>query len=488
MKQQPLESLSSSTAALARDARQSRFAIKLYYGMGAIAYGVKDNGFSYFLLLYYNQVLGLPAAWVGAAIMTALFVDAISDPIVGYASDNLHSGWGRRHPFMYASALPVSLCYFLLWNPPAALKGGALFAYLLALAILVRITITFYEIPSSALVSELTDHYDERTSMLSYRFFFGWWGGLSMAVGAYFIFLRPTAKYPVGQLNLIGWHHYGTAAAIIMFVAIVLSTAGLHPQIPYLQQPPPKRPFDALRVARELKETLGNRSFLVLFMSAIFGAAAAGVATSLNIYFGTYFWELKPNQLGIIALGPFISAAVALLVAPVISSRIGKKRGAMWVFGMAAVWGPLSIFLRLIGLMPANGSRALLPTLFMFAVVEVTLIVTASILIASMVADVVEDSQLQTGRRSEGVFFAARAFIMKAVQGLGVLAATMLLAAIGFPQNAKPGHVNPHVIFNLGLVYVPVLLVLYLISLAFISGYRISRATHEENVRKLSAS
>jgi Na+/melibiose symporter-like transporter len=382
----------------------------------------------------------------------------------------------------------VSLAYFLLWNPPASLKGGGLFAYLLGLAIVVRITITFYEIPSSALVSELTDHYDERTSMLSYRFFFGWWGGLTMAVAAYFVFLRATAKYPVGQLNLVGWHHYGTAAAIIMFFAIVLSTMGLHPQIPYLQQPPPKQRFSTRRIARELIETLSNRSFLVLFMSAIFSAAGAGVSTSLNIYFGTYFWELKPAQLGIIALGPFISSAVALGLAPLISTRMGKKRGAVTIFALAAICGPMPIALRLAGVMPPNGSRALLPTLFMFTVIEVTLIVTASILIASMVADIVEDSQLQTGRRSEGVFFAARAFIMKSVQGLGVLAATMLLAAIGFPQNAKPGHVDARVIFHLGLVYVPVLLVLYVISIAFISGYRISRETHEENLRKLSAS
>src|SRR5579862_237111 len=312
---------------------QSRTAVKLYYGMGAIAYGVKDNGFSYFLLLYYNQVMGLPAAWVGAAIMLALMVDAISDPLIGYASDNLHSKWGRRHPFMYLSALPVSLTYFMLWNPPASLKGQALFAYLVVMAIIVRITITLYEIPSSALVSELTDHYDERTSMLGYRFFFGWWGGLTMAVGAYFVFLRPTAQYPVGQLNMIGWNHYGATAAILMFLAIVISSAGLHPQIPYLQQPPPKRPFErGRRVVRELRETLSNHAFLVLFVSAIFSAAGAGVSTSLNIYFGTYFWELKPNQLGIIALGPFLSSAVALALAPVISMRIGKKLGAIWTF------------------------------------------------------------------------------------------------------------------------------------------------------------
>jgi glycoside/pentoside/hexuronide:cation symporter, GPH family len=431
-------------------------------------------------------VLGLPATWVGSAIMIALTVDAISDPMVGYSSDNLHSRWGRRHPFMYASALPVGLAYLLLWNPPSPLKQETLFAYLLVMAIIVRITIVLYEIPSSALVAELTDRYDERTSLLSYRYFFGWWGGLTMAVSAYFVFLRPPAEYPIGQLNPIGWHHYGTVAAIVILTVILVSSVGLHPQIPYLKQPPPKRPFNLYRVARELKDTLSNHSFLMLFISAIFGAAAAGVDSSLSIYFGTYFWELTPSQLGIITLGPFISSAVALFAAPAISASAGKKHGAIWIFGMAIVCGPLPIAGRLVGVMPANGSPELLPILFVFTVLEVTLIITGSILLASMVADVVEDSQLQTGRRSEGVFFATRSFIAKAVSGIGVLAATMLLTTIGFPQHAKPGRVNPHVIFNMGLVYVSLLLVLYLISLAFICGYRISRDTHEENLRKLT--
>ena len=117
---------------------------KLYYGFGSVAYGVKDNGFAYFLLLYYNQVLGLPASWVGAAIMVALVIDAISDPVVGYVSDNLHSRWGRRHPFMYAAAAPVAISFHLLWNPPQGLTQVGLFAYLLTIAVLVRTFITFY--------------------------------------------------------------------------------------------------------------------------------------------------------------------------------------------------------------------------------------------------------------------------------------------------------------------------------------------------------
>ena len=85
---------------------------KISYGAGAVAFGVKDNGFSYFLLLFYSQVIGIDARLVGLALTISLFVDAFMDPIVGYWSDNLRSRWGRRHPFMYAAALPITAAYF----------------------------------------------------------------------------------------------------------------------------------------------------------------------------------------------------------------------------------------------------------------------------------------------------------------------------------------------------------------------------------------
>ncbi len=77
---------------------------KLYYGFGAVAFGVKQNGFAFFLLMYYNQVLGLPEKWVGLAIMVALLADAISDPIVGSLSDRRHSRWGRVTAFRISRA------------------------------------------------------------------------------------------------------------------------------------------------------------------------------------------------------------------------------------------------------------------------------------------------------------------------------------------------------------------------------------------------
>lgn len=458
---------------------------KLLYGIGSVAYGVKDNAFSFFLLLYYNQVLGLPAQWVGAAILLALAVDAISDPIVGYISDNLHSRWGRRHPFMYASALPVAVSFYLLWNPPAGLSQQGLLAYLAVMAVLVRTFITLYEIPSSSLAAELTDDYDERTSMLGFRYFFGWWGGLGMAVLTYSVLLQPTEQHPVALLNPVAWQNYGAIAAAIMFVTVMISTLGTHKHIPYLHKPPQQQRWNTRRTLRELQETLSNRSFLVLFVSALFGAMAAGISTSLNVYFNTYFWELSEKQMGTIAMGPFLSSTVALLVAPMLSRRRGKKQAAMLIYAMAIAFAPLPILGRLLGYMPANGTPALLPVLVGFVIIEVGLIVTASILMASMVADTVEESQLRTGRRSEGVFFAARSFIQKSVHGIGVMIATAVLSYVGFPQNAQPGQVDPTVIASLGWTYVPLLVTVYLFSLGFISAYGISRDKHEENVAAL---
>ena len=138
---------------------------KVSYGFGAVAFGVKDNGFSYFLLIFYSQVIGMDARLVGIALFLSMCVDAFFDPILGYWSDNLRSKWGRRHPFMYAAAVPIAATYFLLWSPPQGWEDFHLFLYLLGLSIVVRMLISIYEIPSTALAPELTDDYDERSSL-----------------------------------------------------------------------------------------------------------------------------------------------------------------------------------------------------------------------------------------------------------------------------------------------------------------------------------
>ena len=98
----------------------------------------------------------------------------------------------------------------------------------------------------------------------------------------------------------------------------------------------------------------------------------------------------------------------------------------------------------------------------------------------------VEDSELKTGRRSEGLFFAGASFLQKAVSGLGLFASGFCCGWWAFPTHATPGQVDPQIVRNLVLVYLPALLLLYGTAMLIISRFPISREDHEENLRRLA--
>lgn len=456
---------------------------KLFYGFGAVANGAKSNGFNYLLLFFYSQVIGLPPQWVSVGILIALLFDAVSDPVCGYISDHLHSRWGRRHPLMYLSGVPVALAYYFLWSPPE-LEPRAMWIYFVAMAVLIRTLITFYEIPATALAAELTQDYDQRTQFMSFRFFFGWWGGLTMAVLVYLFFLPESLG---GLQYRAGWSNYGLTASILIFVSIYVSALGTHRHIPYLKQPPVQTHVGWRHRARELKETLSNRSFQVLFVSALFTAMAAGLATSLSIYFTRHFWEFTSTQIGYMQLPYFLSAGIALMCAPMISKRLGKKRAAILITTTSVLMSPMPYILRMLGLFPENGSPVLYPLVMAFNTVEVTLIIMSSTLIAAMIADVVEDSEVTTGRRAEGLFFAANSFAQKAVNGLGVIVAGQILAYVHFPLQARLGEVPQQTLFDLAKAYIPALWGFYGAAILLMVFYRISRTTHADNLAKIAA-
>jgi Na+/melibiose symporter-like transporter len=412
-------------------------------------------------------------------------VDAFLDPIVGQISDNLRTRWGRRHPFMYASALPVAVSYLLLWNPPHW-SQHALFLYLLVVAIIVRTFITFYEIPSAALAPELSEDYDQRTSFVAFRVFFGWFGGLGMLMLAYTVFLTPDATHKVGQLNETGYSRYGITAAVVMFAVILISAAGTHKFIPNFREAP-KRQVSILQYAREMFASLANRAFLVLMVAGVLFQLATGLVYALNIYLATYLWQLSNIQISILTLATFLSVILAFAAALPLSKRLGKKAAAIILFMSGVVISSVPLALRLLDLFAANGSLWLMPLLFGFSTIGGALAIGSSILLISMLADVVEDSELKTGRRSEGLFFAGSSFMQKAASGLGVFASGLLLSAAHFPAHAIPGHVDPAIIRHFALIYLPATAITYLIATALIGFYPITRQGHAENLRRLAA-
>ena len=173
--------------------------LKLVQGFGAVAFGVKDNGFSFFLLIFYNQVLGMDAGLVSLALLIALLVDAVVDPVLGNLSDRTYTRWGRRLPWLYAAPIPLAFAWVMLWSPPAG-EAPSFFG-LVGIAIMVRLLLSACEVPSVSLVPEITDDYDERTTLFRYRALGGWIGGLGMMVLAYTVFMPG----PDGMLQREGY-------------------------------------------------------------------------------------------------------------------------------------------------------------------------------------------------------------------------------------------------------------------------------------------
>nr|WP_070960011.1 MFS transporter [Hyphomonas sp. Mor2] len=459
---------------------------RIAYGVGGAAGGIKNNGFDYVLLLFYSQVLGLPGLWVAAAIWIALIVDAVSDPVVGYWSDNLRSSMGRRHPFLYAAALPAAVAYFFVWNPPAGLEGQPLFAWLLTLTIIVRVGYTLFEVPSLSLSAELSQDYDVRTSLMSFRYFFAWVGGLTVQVMLFAVFLQPSEGDPQGFFHLPGWNLYGLVGASCILVAILITAFGTHHRIPHLKSPPPERDLTIGKIFGEIWETLSNPSFRALFVATLFGLLATGISATLNQYINGFFWNFTGDQIAVLTFAVYLSAIMALALAPLAGRIWGKKRAAIAIGIMAFTLAPAPVFARLLGLLPANGTPELFYIILVITVFDIALIIAYQMLAASMVTDIVEESELQTGRRSEGTFFAGITFIRKLSQGVGVMTASLILAFAAIAPGVRPEEASGDSVARLGFGYAATLLTVWMLMLLAISFYKISREDHAKNLAMLA--
>ena len=454
--------------------------LKVMHGLGSVAYGVKDNGFSVFLLIFYNQVLGIDAGVVGTVIMAALIFDAFADPIIGELSDRTQSKWGRRLPWLYTAAIPLGIIWLLLWHPPEMGQTGTII-WLFCTAVLARSLVAMCEVPSIALVPELTADYDERTRLMRYRFLFGWAGGLLMLIFAYGIFFTGEK----GVSDPVGYDAYSVWGALMMTGAVLISALGQHRHVAK-QSPPAPRGVGLGHAFAEAKVTLSNRAFLWLVSAAVFGLINQGLTFALTNYQLGFLWQLKQMEMLYYALILFTTVIVAFIIVPPLSARLGKKNAAILLAMISMTFTAGLYGSWLLDLVPGAPNDPSI--LFMFALVAMTnsAAVGMMMLTSSMMADVVEASQQETGRRSEGLFFAGYFFMQKCAVGIGTFAAGMILTFADFPQNAVPGRVDVTVLDGLALYYMGTVLVLGIIGVLVLRHFPISRESHNERLRVLN--
>ena len=484
------------------------------FGFGAVPPSIKGDLLNNYLFYYYNMVLGLGASWVAAASALALIVDGVVDPYIGWRSDRCVSPLGRRHPFIFASLLPSVISYYALLSLKVGTTQFSLFCQLFILLCFLRISWALFEVPRGALAPEVTKDYDERTELNGISMAMGWLGGGAMSYATKQLFLRASYDDAEGYERLARW---GSLALAVFGSTFALST----PYSPSMDKrlPPSKLALmrgsdddddedgdanearhvtptplgsSTLGARGHLSEaltTLSHRDFVAILASGLVYNLYMGVTMGLGAYINKFLWEWEPQD-----TAPFelVVGALALLVslsARRLASRWEKRDLTLRLFTFAIVIGPLHLILRLadrwLGLpvFPHNGSKygPLWWCLLAHAVLTTVPSILGMILLTSMIADVVEDSQAHTGRRSEGLFFAGPALLQKTTSGIGFLVKGWLLHVTGFEAAATSSE-KAAAMEKVAFCMVMLALVLPTTAVMILARYQISRSSHQRNL------
>lgn len=462
---------------------------KALYGLGSLGTTTRA-ALAGSVLFFYNRIPGGPeidAKLVGFAILIALLIDAFWDPIVGQISDHTRTRLGRRHPFIYAAVLPASIAFALVFMPPLDWSEGALFLYLLATLVVARLLESLIEIPAASLLPELSRDYDERTSLGSWRYvFLAVFGRVLATVLAYGVFLKGSAaNRGYGQMNLAGYAPYAITVAVISVAVTLISALATQRFVRFMHQPARERPGFG-EMARAFIGAAGNRNFLSLAMSGFIFGVAVGITGGLQLYFTTDFWALPSSALFQLGIWGVPGAFLGVIVAPYWARRLGKKLGCLIVFFAAILCTTVPIGLRLIGWMPPNSSPWVLRILIVDSIATGLLSIMGFVIVTAMLADVVEEVQVKTGQRSEGVLFAADSLLRKITTSFASAIPGFLLTYVHYPKHVAAGQVPQPILFHLAWIYLPLVTALYLCSTSVLFLYRIDRKQHEDNLASIA--
>jgi Na+/melibiose symporter-like transporter len=472
------------------------------FGVGATGEAVYLGLFNTFITIYYNQVMELNNALIGIAIMLAMIGDAISDPVVGIISDRWRSKLGRRHPFLWLAPVPLTLTLYCVFNPPAFLLGETsefgqwgLFAWLAVWTILSRSSLTLYSVPHMALGGELSKNQHQRSQLFSANTVFAYVAGASFGFAAWSFFFAGEHVRAADGLVVPGHlaaEAYGplilTACGLIL-VSMWACAAGTSRHIPHLSSAQlAENRLTVVTLLREILSTLKNRNYMVVLFGYFFFMIASGIYDTLNVFINTYFWELPPDKIRWLGLIAAPSAMLGALLSPLLMKRFDRKPVMLVALAGSTVFAQLVVNLRLLGLLPENHDPMLMLYLLANAAGFTFSLGLGTVAVLSMLGDIIDENELVTGERQEGLFYSARAFFAKASYSFGhFFAGIMLEYFIELPFKAVPGALEADVLTRLGLTAGPMMGASALIALVIYSRYNLTRDRHKEIMDSLAS-
>lgn len=445
-----------------------------------MAFAAKDAAFIHFVPFFYTQVVGLSGTLYGVAAFVGQLSDAVTDPIFGTLSDNSRSRWGRRHPWMTVSFIPLAICFLLLFSPPRGLSQGLTFLWLAAVAVALRTFLTSFAIPHAALGAELSSDYEDRSLIVSYRMGAQFIAGVVLPWAGLSFFFSRNAGETDGRLVATNYSSYAWMSALLAVVTIAACCWGTRREIPHLPVPPTRRRLRLLDPLRDVLEAVSNRNFRGVFLAMIWVGVSMGVAVTLAFYTNTYFWEFSSRQIGLISLSAVVPTCLGFTLVRPLTRRFEKKSifvAAVLVMIVNALWW---IPGRLVGLLPANGSELLFGLAFVHQFTLILAVFLWSTVYPSIVADIVDEHEVATGQRKEGVFFAGVGFSAKVPTGIGQLVGGILIDLVDLPSGAAPGSVPADILLKLGFVAGPLIALSFLVPLFFLRQLDLGRERHAE--------
>jgi GPH family glycoside/pentoside/hexuronide:cation symporter len=435
---------------------------KLLFSTGDLSTSIPLAILMFFQLYFLTDVAGLRPDYAGWSIGLSRIWDAVNDPLFGLLSDRIRTRWGRRRALLLFGAVPLGLTFMLMWIVPPFGQLGMAIYYALAF-ILFDTCFTVVHVGYNALTPEMTQDYDERSSLNGFRMVFSIAGTLGAIILA--TVLGWTISDPRQLFFTLG---VGLGAVAILPVLIVFKITREEPA-ENLPDPLP------LRVA--MRHTLANRPFRQVMGLYLLSWTSASILAAVLVYYANYYLRI-PEQANYFVL---IAEGSAILFIPFwvwVSRKLDKRRA--FILGVTS-W--VFILLGIAVLRPDQIGLA-----YALAALSGSGIATAYVIPWSMVPDVIENDQLRTGQRREGSFYAFASFFQKLATGAALWGMAQALNLTGYltPANAGELPVQPESALNAIRIFVgPVPAVLLALAVIFALRYSITRASHQETLRQL---
>jgi glycoside/pentoside/hexuronide:cation symporter, GPH family len=435
---------------------------KLAYGIGDFGFSFTDTALGVLFAIFLVDVVGLAPRLAALAVFIGKSWDYINDPIIGHIADRTRTRWGRRRPFLLFGCIPFGIAFAMLWWRPALENPFALTAYYATAYFFYDTLVTLTGMPYLSLTPELTQDYDERTSLTSYRMAFSLFGGLVafvvplMMIGT----MRPENADKVFQM---GWI-FAVASALPLLITFI----GTREKEEYTQQVQPSL-RDSLKAARN------NRPFIFAAGIFLFTWTAIEIIQNMLLFFLKYRMNLEEES-DLVAGAIFITALIVLPFWVWASQKTDKRKA--YIFGMIFF---VTVMLTLIFIDPSLGFKMVLG----LAALAGVGISAVHVLTWAIIPDAVEVDELQSGARHEGMFYALVSLFKKVASSISIPLTLLVLDWSGFTSNAPQQ--SESAIWAIRILIGPIPSLLLMAGIAFAIYYPLSRESHAETREKIAA-